>query len=127
MVRTLLRDRFKLVTRRETRPAQVHVLMRDIDRPLGPRLTRAEETCAQATAANKSGALSSDERCGLSIAYGRVRGGGVSLTELATALATLEGSPVIDRTGLAGLYNFSLDYTPDAVALDRAAPKEFPT
>jgi hypothetical protein len=48
MVRTLLRDRFKLVPRRETRPAQVHALIRDVDRPLGPRLTRTEETCAQA-------------------------------------------------------------------------------
>ena len=126
MVRTLLRDRFKLVTRRETRPAQVHVLMRDIDRPLGPRLTRAEETCAQAAAANKSGALSSDERCGLSVAYGRVLGGEVSLSELARGLATLTGSVVIDRTGLPGLYNFTLEYTPDAIALDRAAGKEFP-
>ena len=125
MVRTLLRDRFKLVTRRETRPAQVQVLMRDVDRPLGPRLTRAEGTCPQ-DSANKSGALSSDERCGLSIAYGRVRGGEISLSELAAALAKLTGSSVIDRTGLSGLYNFTLDYTPDAIALDRAAGKEFP-
>jgi uncharacterized protein (TIGR03435 family) len=126
MVQTLLRDRFKLVTRLETRPAQVHVLTRDVDRPLGPRLTRANGTCAQAAAVNKSGALSSDERCGLSIAYGRVRGGEVSLSELATGLATLAGSVVIDRTGLSGLYTFTLEYTPDAVALDRTAPKEFP-
>ena len=127
MVRTLLRDRFKLLTHLETRPVQVQVLTKDADRPLGPRLTPAGgAACAQAAAANKSGALSSDERCGLSIAYGRVRGGEISLSELATGLATLTGSAVIDRTGLAGLYNFALDYTPDAVALDRAAPKEFP-
>jgi uncharacterized protein (TIGR03435 family) len=125
MVRTLLRDRFKLLTRLETRPAQVQVLTRDVDRPLGPRLTPAGGACAQA-AASKSGALSSDERCGLSIAYGRVRGGEISLSELATGLATLTGSAVIDRTGLSGLYIFTLEYTPDAVALDRAAPKEFP-
>ena len=102
MVRTLLRDRFKLVTRLETRPAQVQVLTRDVDRPLGPRLTPGDGTCAQAAAANKSGALSSDGRCGLSIAYGRVRGGEISLSELATGLATLTGSAVIDRTGLTG-------------------------
>lgn len=109
----------------ETRPGQVTVLTRDPDRPLGPRLTPAGGTCAEAAAANKSGALSSDERRGLSIAYGRVRGGEVSLSELATGLATLAGSEVVDRTGLTGRYNFALDYTPDAVALDRAAPKEF--
>ena len=101
MLRTLLRDRFKLVTRRETRPAQVHVLTRDADRPLGPRISRTEGTCAQAAAAG-SGALSSDERCGLSIAYGRVVGGEVSLSELARGLATLTGSVVIERTGLSG-------------------------
>ena len=127
MVRILLRDRFKLVTRLETRPAQVQVLTKDVDRPLGPRLTPAGgAACAQAAAANKSGALSSDERCGLSIAYGRVRGGEISLSELATGLATLTGSAVIDRTGLSGLYTFTLEYTPDAVALDRATPREFP-
>jgi len=126
MLRTLLRDRFKLVTRRETRPAQVHLLTRDGDRPLGPRLTRADGTCPQDVSANKSGALSGDERCGLSIAYGRVRGGDVSLSELAAGLTKLTGSSVIDRTGLSGPYNFTLDYTPDAVALDRAAPNGFP-
>jgi len=126
MVRTLLRDRFKLVTRFETRPAQVQVLIRDGDRPLGRHLTRAEGTCPQDAAANKSGALNSDERCGLSIAYGRVRGGEVTVSELAAGLAKLTGSSLIDRTGLSGLYNFTLEYTPDAVALDRASAKEFP-
>src|SRR5687768_7710730 len=95
MVRTLLRDRFKLITRLETRPGQVNVLTRDADRPLGPRLTPTGGTCAEAAAASKSGALSSDERCGLSIAYGRVRGGEVPLSELATGLATLAGSEVV--------------------------------
>jgi uncharacterized protein (TIGR03435 family) len=126
MVRTLLRDRFRLVTRHETRPAQAQVLTRDVDRPLGPRLTRAERTCPQDAAANKSGALSSDDRCGLSIAYGRVRGGEVSMSELAGGLGTLTGSVVIDRTGLSGLYNFTLEFTPDAVGLDRAAAQGFP-
>ena len=125
MVRTLLRDRFKLVTLRETRPRQVQVLTRDVDRPLGPRLTSAPRTCPQDTAGNKSGALSSDEKCGLSIAFGRVKGGEISLSDLASGLGTLTGSVVIDRTGLSGLYNFNLEYTPDAVAL-AANPKEFP-
>ena len=123
MVRTLLRERFKLVTRQETRPMQVQVLTREIDRPFGPRLTLASGTCPQD--ANKSGALSSDEKCGLSIAFGSVRGGEVSLSQLAAGLGTLTGSAVIDRTGLSGLYNFNLEYSPDAVALDAAVAKEF--
>ena len=43
------------------------------------------------------------------------------------ALAVRERvAALIDRTGLSGLYNFTLEYTPDAVALDRASAKEFP-
>ena len=124
MVRTLLRDRFKLVTRQESRPMRVQVLTRDVDRPLGARLTLSRGTCAQNTAGNRSGALSSDEKCGLSIAFGRVRGGEVSLAELASGLGTLTGSVVVDRTGLSGLYNFNLEYTPDAATFDPATAKE---
>lgn len=124
MVRTLLRDRFKLVTRQESRPMRVQVLTRDVDRPFAARLTLSQGTCAQNTAGNRSGALSSDEKCGLSIAFGRVRGGEVSLAELASGLGTLTGSVVIDRTGLSGLYNFNLEYTPDAATFDAATAKE---
>jgi len=125
MVRTLLRDRFHLVTRHELRPLQVHVLTTEPGRPLGPRLTAASAACGQGGPAEKSGALSSDERCGLSIAFGRVRGGEVPLSELAKGLATLTGG-VIDRTGLSGRHDFTLDYTPDAVALEPAIAKDFP-
>lgn len=125
MVRSLLRDRFKLVTRQETRPVQVHVLTRDGNRPLGPRLIRGERVCSEKSAGSKSGALSSDEKCGLSISFGRVSGGEVSLSDLASGLGTLTGSVVIDRTGLSGLYNFNLEYTPDSVALDTRAAETF--
>jgi uncharacterized protein (TIGR03435 family) len=126
MVRSLLRDRFKLVTRQETRPIQVHALTRDGNRPLGPRLSPARRVCPE-NAGNKSGALSSDEKCGLSISFGRVSGGEVSLSDLASGLGTLTGLVVIDRTGLSGLYNFNLEYTPDTVALDADAAKASPS
>jgi uncharacterized protein (TIGR03435 family) len=80
-----------------------------------------ERVCPENAAGNKSGALSSDEKCGLSISFGRVSGGEASLSDLASGLGTLTGSVVIDRTGLSGLYNFSLQYTPDSVALDTRA------
>lgn len=71
MIRALLRDRFKLVTREEARPMQVHVLTREAERARGPRLVPASGACANRNSSNKSGALSTDERCGLSIAFGR--------------------------------------------------------
>jgi uncharacterized protein (TIGR03435 family) len=126
MVRALLRDRFGLVTREEERPVQVHVLVRDTGRASAPRLMASSGTCTDANASNKSGALSSDERCGLSVAFGRVRGGGLPLAQLASALGTLTGSVVFDRTSLQGTYDFALDYTPDVVALDGAVAKDFP-
>jgi uncharacterized protein (TIGR03435 family) len=126
MIRALLRDRFKLITREEPRPTQVHVLTRESDRPSGPRLMPASGACAQPNSVNKSGALSIDEKCGLSIAFGRVRGGGLPLSQLASGLETLTGAVVIDRTGLSGTFDFALDYTPDAVGLDAAVAKDFP-
>lgn len=127
MVRALLRERFGLVTRLESRPMQVFALRRAGD-PRVPRLVAATGRCLSEvdTPARRSGALSSDERCGLSIAFGRVAGGEIPIAELARGLGTLTGSVVLDRTGMVGLYTFTLEYTPDAVALDPATAKEFP-
>jgi len=46
---------------------------------------------------------------------------------LAAGLGTLTGSTVIDRTGLSGTFDFALDYTPDAVALNADTARDFPS
>ena len=62
------------------------------------------------------------------VAFGRISGQGVTMRDLVAALSLLTDRVVIDATGLSGRYDFSLEYTPDAVAMmDPAnARAEFP-
>ncbi len=39
-----------------------------------------------------------------------IRGRGLPVSSLASMLISAVGAPVIDRTGLTGLYTFSLDF-----------------
>ncbi|HET9196570.1 MAG TPA: TIGR03435 family protein [Vicinamibacterales bacterium] len=116
MMRNLLIERFKLVTRREVRdgPAYALVVAR-ADRGLGPQMRPSTADCAALAAAFKaSGARRTPDSpvCGLSRLRGRFRGTGVRLTELVRLLAPAAGRPVVDATGLTGAFDLDLTFTP---------------
>ena len=102
MVRTLLRDRFKLVAHQETRQDQIYALaMARSDRKFGPLIKPSTLNCASA-------------QCGINTLSGRMVGTGQSMTQLVAALGSFAvRRSVLDRTALTGRYDFDLQWTPD--------------
>jgi uncharacterized protein (TIGR03435 family) len=103
MFQSLLETRFALQLRREARNMAVDVLRFAGSGP-GPGLVRRAQPCG------------ADAGCGVRPAFGRITGIGSPLTELASALTFMERRMVEDATGSADLFDFTLQYTPDAFA-----------
>lgn len=118
MARSFLVERFKLETHRGSKPFPIYALVLAAGSP-GPRMTASQIDCRSA-----SGEYSP---CGLSSAAGRLSGRGVTMAALAKGLPAhnmwlVFDRPVHDRTGLTGTFDFTVDWTPDAVAASQIAP-----
>jgi uncharacterized protein (TIGR03435 family) len=119
MLRTMLAQRFNLVVHGETqkRPAYALVHARD-DRRLGPRLTRSTQQCQVEIEAGPLRApvrrVSEDGKpvCSMMQGPAAIRGGGLTMRFLASALGVYVGRTVVDRTGLEGPFDFDLTYAP---------------
>jgi uncharacterized protein (TIGR03435 family) len=96
MLQALLADRFKLKIRRETKEFPVYVLL---PAKSGPKLRQAAE----------------DARSGGTVGRGHLTGHKMSMTELADVLSGDLDRYVIDRTGINGVFEIDLEWTPDAV------------
>lgn len=126
MIRSLLAERFKLVVHTETKDEPIYglVLARS-DGKLGPQLKKSETDCdAQMAAMRGRGpgrglpppgppAPGDPMPCGIRIGPGNMAVGGMSLAQFANSLGMFTGRVVLDRTGLAGPYDFTLKWTPD--------------
>jgi uncharacterized protein (TIGR03435 family) len=129
MMRTLLADRFKLVAHTESREQSIYNLTfaRD-DRRLGTQLTPSTVDCAARAAARGRGtgpaglppspppgppAAGQRLECGMMMGLGSISAGGVTLTELTRMLSQRTNRMVVDRTGLTGRYDFTMEFTPD--------------
>jgi uncharacterized protein (TIGR03435 family) len=114
MTRALLRDRFKLVARTETRQEQVYALVTArTDGKLGAQIKPSTHDCQ----ASQPGTPSP---CGMNSSVnqtvGRMTGTGQSMESLASALASFGLSRmVLDRTGVKGQFDFEMRWTPDTV------------
>jgi uncharacterized protein (TIGR03435 family) len=113
MLRTLLRDRFRLRIHaaRRNMPAYALVVARR-DRRLGPELHESTIDCSPAAGAPAANA-DPDRWCGIRATGGVIVGRAVSAAQLA---GNLGGYPTIDRfvtdrTGLSGRYDFRLEYS----------------
>lgn len=120
MMRNLLIERFKLVTRREVRDLPVYALVaaRD-DRRLGPQMRPSSADCAALlTAFRASGARLAPNSpvCGLKTPRGQFWGTGIALLDFARALTPMTDRPVVDATGLSGLFDLELKWTPDGAS-----------
>ena len=133
MLLNLLKDRFQLVTHPETRELPIfNLVIARTDGRLGPDLKRTlaecvatiEERVAAAKAAGGRGGPpqlpplgdpNGPPPCGFQrMGIGLAAGSGRTMADLGPYLADLVSRPVIDKTGLTGMYDFSLKFAPDS-------------
>ena len=115
--RTLLAERFKLKVHRETRQLDIYALvMARTGGGPGPALKPATDACTPEAIAARRGAPppapGTGPVCGMQILPGRVRFGGFPLSLFANLISNQVGRAVVDRTGLAGNWDFEMTYTP---------------
>jgi uncharacterized protein (TIGR03435 family) len=99
MVQRLLAERFQLKLHHESKEFAVYDL---VTGKSGPKLKRAEDRPAN----------------GIAPRGGHLDGYGASMGELADQLSRILGRPVFDKTGMAGSFDFKLDYAAVEVQRD---------
>jgi bla regulator protein BlaR1 len=100
-LQVLLADRFQLRLHHETREEPVYALV------VGTSGTKLQQ---------------SNSFRGVHIGRGQLTGSGATLEMLTAALAGQLGRPVLDRTGLKGVFDFKLEWTPDAAQAGGPSP-----
>ena len=120
MIRTLLRDRFRMVARTETRPLPAYVLVRARpDGQLGPQLKPWTLDCAAfrqsgaAAAIPRSPSATSAPPCGMQGGMDHFLAGGITVDALARTLSSNLAAPVLDETGLTGEFEVVLRWARD--------------
>jgi uncharacterized protein (TIGR03435 family) len=119
MLANLLVDRFNLVTHRETRERQTFdLVLANAEGRLGRALTPTSAECEAMVDAGTPAAAppagADRPPCGtMQMAPGLARGTGVPQARLVPMLSQLTDRPVNDRTGLTGLYDFTLTFNPN--------------
>lgn len=137
LLMNLLKDRFQLRTHVETRDLPIfNLVLARSDGRLGPELKATAEDCRQTIEARNASvkALASAQSgppaalpaipgpndpvpCGfLRTPPGQVSGRGWTIAQIMTPMADVVGRPVVDKTGLTGLYDVNLKYAHDGRA-----------
>ena len=117
-VRALLADRFTLVMHTETRDLDIYALVmaRPGGKP-GPALKPAAGDCAAELKSGRRGGPppgpNDPVTCGSRQSIGHIRFGGMPLSVFANGISGQLGRMVIDRTGLAGNWDFELTFAPE--------------
>lgn len=144
MMQSLLADRFRLVVHHTTAEAPVFALILAKPGITGPDIKPhpASDSCARPqpdasgpkpSAVSPSSVGDLPPICGViahvpsSQAGYHFGGRGIPISLLATSLPTMTGlaaipRPVVDRTGLTGLYDFALHWIPDTATSEQSAP-----
>lgn len=116
MMQALLADRFKLSLRHESKEMPVYALVVAKD---GPKLHENKEAEAEKERAKAEGAKPGDANAPpkggnfMRMGRGLLSAQGAPVTNLADLLSRQLGRVVLDKTGLTGLYDFELKWTPD--------------
>jgi uncharacterized protein (TIGR03435 family) len=121
MIQSLLADRCKLVVHREMRERPVYAL---VIAKNGPKLKAAEQGQAQTIQAKHADAVWVPGGSGVFLRgpNGHIDIYGATTGTLALLLSGPAGRPVVDKTGLTGLYDMHLDMGQASVAADGSAP-----
>ena len=139
MIRSLLIERFKLMAHKETKESPIYALvMTRSDGKLGPKLSKTTDDCEAITAERRAAARARgpgpiavplnpqgpSERPVCTVNMIPVRGGagapftvryragGQTMEALTRQLSGMVNRPVIDRTGLTGLYDYEIEFSP---------------
>jgi uncharacterized protein (TIGR03435 family) len=122
LLQTLLRERFSLTARQEQRVLPVYALT--LARPageVGPRLWRSDTDCTdRQTRINLSSPaeLAARPVCRVPLLISKdvslLIAGDIPMTTLGQMLTSASGRPVIDRTGLTGRFDVSLEWAASA-------------
>jgi uncharacterized protein (TIGR03435 family) len=116
MLRELLAERFKLRTHFESRDQDAFALVRATEiGPLPPQLRQVRVDCVTLTAqpgtsSNLPRSSNGAPPCGLVHDGQKLAAGGITMAQFARNLTPLVGRPVVDRTGLVGHFEFTLEY-----------------
>ena len=129
MLRSLLEERFKLRTHRETRELPVYELVvARADGKLGPGLHKSDVDCDAVIAARRGGAPPPPRQpmepppCALMAGPARTIAGAASMQQITAHLAVRMERPVIDKTGLTDRFDFTLAFTPDQMPTTAPPP-----
>jgi uncharacterized protein (TIGR03435 family) len=110
MMRVLLADRFKLIVHHETRQMPVYELaLTQGDGQAGSQMHPSSTDCSAMP-------------CGFRGGAGNMTAIGRTVVQLARVLTPLVGRPILDKTSLAGSFDWTLRWAPDAQAVS-----EFPS
>jgi uncharacterized protein (TIGR03435 family) len=119
-MKSLLADRFKLVTHTEKREQQMFALVfARSDHKLGEKMTPSTADCTpngpngRGRGAAAPPAPGQRPQCGMMIGPGRLMAGGQTMAAFAQNLSRFVGGIVVDKTGLTGTYDVELSYAPD--------------
>jgi uncharacterized protein (TIGR03435 family) len=103
-IRTLLAERCRLAVRVESKPASGYELA----------LAKGGTKLVPTTTPLPPGTVRS---------HGVINGRSGTMTMLATVLTHYVGSPVVDKTGLTGNYDYKLEYADDTAGPDATVPE----
>lgn len=128
MLRAALEQRFGIKTHNEQREGDIYVLtFARTDRKIGAALRQVPDMCAAAmkemTAATLPPPRNGPPPCSFGGPAGRLIGTGVSIKMFADVLSGNVGRLVVDRTELAGAFDFELNFDPASAA---KAPPDAP-
>jgi len=119
MLQTLLEDRFRLKTHRDSKEFPVYALLTGKGglklQPLPPDPEDANRSAFDMTATGGAGGVSVNYGHGASFALGNGKFDikKLSLTEFADVLTRFADRPVVDMTSAAGRFDFSVDLPPE--------------
>src|SRR4029453_12727894 len=122
---TLLAERFNLKVHTDTREGPIYALIvARRDGRLGPKLKANTVDCASYLAEKRAAGqvvvangIGDAPLCGPMVASDRfVKASAKPIENLANAIARQVGRPVIDRTGLAGNFDYNLEWSPELTA-----------
>jgi bla regulator protein blaR1 len=116
MLRSLLVDRFSLVTHKETRALPIYRLVfARPDHRLGPSLQRTAIDCNTASTLEARRPVGPDLRptCGMNSKPGTIVAGGATLAQLAASLSSHTERLVVDGTSDRTPFDMVLKWTPD--------------
>ena len=119
-LQALLEDRFKMVTRWETRELPVYGLVVATAGKLGPKLSAHTGDCDRAPGlpppAPRPSAANCGTRMNMTPAGATVTGAGITMDGFARNLSGAAGRFVVNKTGLTGPFDLEMTFTPDQSA-----------